>query len=249
MKYINFFIGLTLLFLVNIFIVQGVSAENDDFGLWTGVDFEKKITKDLSARIGGEFRTKDNVNSVDRYTVDMGISYKLLPFIKAYFDYKYIYKKLSSEITKKDNYVPSYWSPRHRLSFSLKGDYEWNRLEFSLRERYQYTYEEALSVEKYDGSTGERKNNEEINSEQESVLRSRFKVDWNIKKCNFTPYASYEFFNGLDDWGLDKTRLKVGTKYKIDKHSSLNFYYAYQKWIDDDDIKGSILGVSYGFKF
>jgi len=244
-----------LVLLVNLFCLQNskVKAQSSDisndseYGLWTELDFKKEITKKLDLSFGGEFRTKDKISSVARFTANVGLSYDVFSFLKASFDYKYIYKKKSSEITNKNNYIPSYWSPRHRFLFSLKGEYEWRNFEFSLRERYQYTYSESLSVDKYDGETGEQKNDEYMGSESDNVFRSRLKVDWNIKDVRYTPFVSYEFFNYASDLELKKTRFKLGTEYKLNKHHSFDFYYCFQNDMNYSD--KNIIGVSYKIKF
>jgi len=247
MKYFNFKKILYIFLLLNIFGLQNINAQDNDYGFWTSLNFKKNISKKLDASLGGEFRTRDKFNNVNSYNAKANLSYDILPFLKASVDYKYINKKELSEITKKNNYIPSYWSPRHSFRFSLKGEYEWNNFELSLRERYQYTYQSSLSVEKYDLETGERKDNEYIDADSDNILRSRFQLNWNIKKKNYKPFISYELFNNLSDLNLKKTRFKLGMEYKINKHNSFDFYYCHQN--DRDDLNEHILGVSYDIKF
>ena len=246
MKYFNFRKILYLVLLFNIIGFQNINAQDNDYGSWTSLNFKKDLSKTLSASVGGEFRTRDKFNSINSYNVKAKLSYDVLPFLKAYFDYKYTNKKKLSEITKKNNYIPSYWSPRHSFRLSLKGEYEWNDFEFSLRERYQYTYQTSCSVEKYDREIGERIDNEYVDADSDNILRSRLHLKWNIKK-NYKPFVSYELFNNLDDWGFKKTRFKLGVEYKLNKHNSIDVYYCHQN--DRVDMNEHILGINYDIKF
>lgn len=229
---------------------SGLQAQSDDFGIWTSAEVKKKIFPGFDASVEGEFRTRDGVQDVDRWSIFAGASYRIFSFLKADAGYTYIYSHQEAETTKKGNYIPSYWSPRHRVTASLTGSYKWNRLEFSLRERYQYTYRVAQSVAKYDGDDGSRKENEEVSSKSKNVLRSRLQVEWDIRKCKFTPYASCELYHSITDgWAIDKTRWTVGTAYKLNKKNSFDLFYRYQDHADDDETNGHVLGVGYKLKF
>lgn len=225
-------------------------AQNSDFGVWSSLEVQKKILPGFDASLEGELRTRDGLKNVERWVVSPSLSYRLWPFLKADVGYTYIYKRQPFEWTKKGNYIPAYWSPRHRFTVSLTGSYTWNRLEFSLRERYQFTHRKALSVPKYDGDTGKRKSDEEISAKNRSMWRSRLQVAWNIRRSPFTPYASCELYHDITNgWALDKTRWTVGTEYKLKKNHVFDLFYRYQDNADDDEAGGHALGVGYKFKF
>ena len=127
------------LFLLAGWLVQ--ARASDDFGFWGSVSAEKKLYKGLGASFEGEFRSRDNVRTVERWSVSAGLSYKLTNWLKISSDYIFIHYYHPMEVTRKGNYVPEFWQPRHRVNFSLTGKYEVvKRLTFSLRERWQYTY-------------------------------------------------------------------------------------------------------------
>ena len=68
-------------------------------------------------------------------------------------------------------------------------------------------------------------------------------IEYNIKNCPFTPFASCELFNSLDD-GLSnqKIRWTIGTNFALNKKNSIEVYYRYQKKSDDDEsIKNPIV--------
>ncbi|MCI1683872.1 MAG: DUF2490 domain-containing protein [Bacteroides sp.] len=231
-------------------LVTNIYAQDDDWGIWTSVEARKKIFPGFDASLEGEFRTRDGMKNVDRWSGGIEVAYRFFAGLKADAGYTYINSRQPGETTKKLNYIPAYWSPRHRLHLSLTGKMELRRFELSLREQYQYTYRTSLSVPKYDGDDGSRKEDEEISGKCKNVLRSRIQLDWNIRKSKFSPYASCEFYHSLtDDWVLDKTRWTAGTNYNINKQHSLDLFYRYQNHADDDEQNGHVFGIGYTYKF
>lgn len=225
-------------------------AQSDDFGVWTSAEIRKKIFPGFDASIEGEFRTRDGLKTVDRWAATASLAYRIFPFLKADVGYSYLYNHRGDETTKKGNYIPAYWSPRHRFTVSLTGSYKWKRFEFSLRERFQLTRRTALSVDKYDGDDGSQMDDEEISAKTKSVLRSRMQVEWDLKKSPFTPYVSCELYHSITDgWAIDKTRWTIGTDYKLNKKNSFDLFYRYQDKSDDDEVNGHVLGIGYKLKF
>ena len=55
------------LFLLAGWLVQ--ARASDDFGFWGSVSAEKKLYKGLGASFEGEFRSRDNVRTVERWSV------------------------------------------------------------------------------------------------------------------------------------------------------------------------------------
>lgn len=230
-------------------VVRGY-AQSDDVGVWISTEVKKKIFPGFDAYAEGEFRTRDGLGSVERLAATAGVSYRLMPWLKADGGYTFIYSNRLGELTKKANWISSYWSPRHRLSVSLTGRYIWKRVEFSLRERYQFTYRTPLSVPKYDGDNGMRKADEEISGKSKNVLRSRLQAEWNIRKSPFSPYVSCELYHSMTDgWILDKTRWTLGTGYKVSKKHAFDFFYRYQNHSDEDEANGHVWGAGYKLKF
>lgn len=134
MKKMNRRITLLAVFLCT--MVAGVYAQSDDFGIWTSAEVKKKIFPGFDASVEGEFRTRDGVDNVERWSAGAGVAYRITSFLKADGGYTFIYSHRPGEMTKKGNYVSDYWSPRHRMYLSLTGKLNWQRFEFSLRERY-----------------------------------------------------------------------------------------------------------------
>lgn len=170
----------------------------------------------------------------------------------------------------------AYWRSRHRVAVDLTGKvkagHHWT---FSLRERYQYThymdattlrnrYRKELPMGMAGGFTGEvyewdghtftdfRQVTDDKPAKDRHLLRSRVAAEYNIRHCPFTPYASLEFHNELNDQlRLDKTRLMAGVEWKITKKHRMDLAYVFQHSSDDDDAKANLhaLSVEYKFKF
>ncbi len=228
-----------------------LNAQSEGLGLWTSAEIKKKIFPGFDLYTEGDYRLRDNLKTVNRWAVGAGASYRMLPFLKADAGYQYIRFNHPEETTNKGNYIPEYWSPRHRYTFSLTGDHSFGRFKVSLRERYQLTHRVALTVPKYSSEEmTKQKADEEISAKSTNVLRSRLQVEYNIRKSGFSPYASGELYNSLDRGGaLKKVRWTLGTQYKVNKKNAFDLYYLYQDESDEDEANGHILGVGYTFKF
>ena len=225
-------------------------GQSDDFGIWTSAEVQKKLFPGFDVSLEGEFRTRDGVQTVERWSGSAGLSYKVFRWLKASAGYTFINYYHPMETTKKGNYIPEYWQARHRVNLSLTGKVDWHRFTFSLRERWQYTYRPSQSVPKFDGADGSAKSDEYISGKGKNVLRSRIQVGYNIRKCAFNPYASCELYHSLnDDVAFEKLRWTVGTEWKLSKKHSLDFYYLYQNKADEDEADGHVIGVGYSFKF
>lgn len=222
------------------------AGEDDELGVWASVNAEKKLTKKWNLFAEGEFRTQDGVSAVERWSLAVGTDYRLLKWLKADASYTFIHSYREEEITGKGNIIPSYWLPRHRVNVSLSGSVKWNRFKFALRERWQYTYRPQQFVEKYDPN-GNRKDDEKVKGKGEHMMRTRLQVEYDIAKCDFTPYASCELY--YNTYGTEKTRWTVGTEYKINKKNSVEAYYRYQNHSDEDEANGHVIGIGYSVKF
>ena len=241
------------------------SAQSDDFGLDFSVEAEKKIDKQWSVSLEGELRRRDDAKTNDRWSLGLGVDYKIAKWVKASAGYSLLYDK-----TKRISYsdqedvddgdfdevgmpkkCAQYWAPRHRFNVSLTFDKKlFGDFRFSLRERWQYTWRPEHTVserwsyldEAYDGKA------KTYGGSGKNVLRSRLQVEYDRKGLSLTPYANVEFWNA---WKLQKTRYTVGLDWKLSKQHAVGAFYYYQKVNDDDDLEPNrhLLGVSYKFKF
>ena len=230
-------------------IPLGMMAQ-DDFGIWTSIEAQKKIDKKLTVGIEAEFRTRNNTKTVDRWTGALDVSYKLLPWLKASAGYKFMSVNNQEKITyhsdgSYNNWRPSYWGTRHRFHFDLTGSIKLGNFDLSLRERWQYTYRPETTTTRYDFDNSYWEDTT-VKSKNKHVLRSRLQVEYDIPNCKITPFASVELYNG---WKLQKIRYTLGADWKLAKQHTIGAFYRYQSVQDDDDPNRHILGLSYKFKF
>lgn len=243
-----------------------VSAQSDDFGLDFNLEAEKKLSKQWSLSLEGELRTRNDAKTNDRWSIGLGVDYKVAKWLKASAGYTFLYdnnEKMSyfeatdeavldgdAEVGDPKKYA-KYWAPRHRFNVSLTATQKLGDFKFSLRERWQYTYRPAYTVDErwsylnnaYDGKE------KTYDGKGKNVLRSRLQVEYDKKGLAITPYANVELFNA---WSLQKTRYTVGLDWKLSKQHTLGAFYRYQTVrTDDDDNEPNIhlLGIIYKFKF
>lgn len=225
-----------------------------DKGLELSVEGSHKFTKSLSASIGVELRTCEDFTAMtwDRGSIGVGATYRLGKHLKLSAGYNFLLDQNEEKINLDDdgvpyNWRPSYYGARHRFNAALTGDVDLGRFNVSLRERWQYTYRPEKVCERFDFEDGEWEE-KTIGSKAKNQLRSRLQVEYNIRKCPLTPFASIEVYN--TDM-LEKVRYAAGASWKINKKQSLDFFYRYQnvRDADDDEPSRHTIGASYNIKF
>ena len=223
-----------------------VKAEGDDFGIWTEVDVEKKVSKKLSLEGGLEMRTRDNVKTVDRWSGSVGASYKLTDWLKASAGYTLLYDN-NEKWNDKQTKVANFWGTRHRFNVSLTGSVDFGNLSVSLRERWQYTYRPEKTVERTKVTNG-KVEDKTYNGKGKNVWRNRLQLKYKVSSM-WRPYVNGETY--VAGSGLEKYRLSAGTEIRLSKKHSFDVHYMFQKSCSDDDDEGNrhILGVGYTFKF
>lgn len=223
-------------------------------GLLLSAEAEKKIDKKLSVSLEADMRTRNNFKTMDRWSLDLGASYKLTKWLKADAGYVLLNQNNHEKINYKtsgayDNWRPSYWGLKHRVYASLTGSYKIGDIKLSLRERWQYTYRPSKTVQRwdFDDETWEDKVR---SGKGKNQLRSRFEIAYDKKRALFTPYANVELYNA---WGIEKVRYTVGTDIRLNKQHSLTAFYRFQDIrnadADDYDPDMHYLGIGYKFKF
>lgn len=223
-----------------------VRAEGDDFGIWTEVNVEKKVTRNLSVDGGVEMRTRDHVKTVDRWSGSVGASYKLTDWLKASAGYTYLYDH-NEKWNDKQTKVANFWGSRHRFNVSLTGSVSFGNLSVSLRERWQYTYRPEKTVDRTKVSNG-KVEDKTYNGKGKNVWRNRLQLKYKVSSL-WRPYISGESY--VAGSGMEKLRLAAGTEIRLSKKHSLDAKYMFQKVYDEDDDEGNrhILCFGYTFKF
>lgn len=255
-------------------------AQKDEFGAWLEVEGEKKITKRIDLSLGLGMRANDNLGEVSRANAFIGGSYKVCDYLKIGATYQYIsdlnrmevkedYKK--SDATKLNGYNvdESFHRAKHRFSFDLSSKVKVGRFTFSLRERYQFTHslskdikriryrdkapagysEPTVTIGGFNWITTEV-GEDHKNHKYAHLLRSRIGVEYDIKNCPLTPFATYEIKTQLQKGGAtEETRLIVGTDWKLNKKNTLSIAYVFNDGHYSDDANIHAVSVGYKFKF
>ena len=162
---------------------------------------------------------------------------------------------------------------KHRLSFDLSSKIKVGRFTFSLRERYQFTHSVSKDIERiryeklfdpnnpqgyegelypFNGSYWKNRILEEDHKGHKNnhLLRSRIGVEYDIKNCPLTPFATYEIKTQLQKGGAtEETRLIVGTDWKLNKKNTLSIAYVFNDGHYSDDANIHAVSVGYKFKF
>lgn len=231
---------------------------NDEVGMWTELGIEKSITKSWDVGLDMEYRAQNKARfsvglgtsyKVNKY-LKFGLSYSFLYSEKNKYKNKDEGEVGSDDWTKGYNLIDE-WYPRHRFSAEATGSIKlWNWLKLSLRERYQLTHRRAWTAEKlmhrenhlkhydFDDDWNEITWYETIvtdNTEPkvypaltDQVLRSRLKLEYDKKRCPFSPFVSAEFHNSVskgDHMLLQKIRTAAGCSYKFRKHNEVFLSY------------------------
>ncbi|MCR4603889.1 MAG: DUF2490 domain-containing protein [Prevotella sp.] len=230
-------------------------AQSDDFGIWTEANVEKSITDKLSIEGGAELRTRDDgFGEIDRWSVGVGASYDLTPWLKASVGYSLL-NDHNHKVNNSGKKYADYWGFRHRLNVSLTASYKIGKLGISLRERWQYTYRPEKTVQRYwnytdeddDRYYGEEADTHVYKGKGTNKWRNRLQLKYKLSK-QWRPFVSAETTVGGS--GLDKIRYAAGTEWRISKQHELEMYYMYQQnKKDEDESNRHVIGVSYKYKF
>ena len=223
-------------------------AEGDDFGIWSEVNVEKKLSDSWELDGGIEFRSRDKVKEVDRWSAGVGISYKITDWLKASAGYTLLDDHRHKEHSGTATYA-DFYGLRHRFSVSLTGSYDLtSRLDISLRERWQYTYRPSTTQTRYFISDDSEYDERTYKGKGKNVWRNRLQLRYKITK-RWRPYINAE--TNVSN-GLEKIRYAVGTEIRLKKHHWLDAKYMFQRVYgqdDDDEPNRHILSIGYTYKF
>ena len=235
-------------------------AQDSDLGAGLSVKAEHKLAKGLRIEAEAEVRTQDGLQSLERWGLDVGLTYKPdLSILKFDMGYSLMDRYHLSEVTGKGNVISGYWGPRHRYYAGLVVQPDLGkRWKVSLRERVQITHTPLLYVPKYLGTHcecvqdhyGTRLTDEAKGGDQDILLRSRLQAAYNIRHCKFTPVVSIEMLNDLvSGFAIDQMRYSIGVDYSIDKRKSLALEWRYKDRTDNDESNGHLITLGYNFSF
>ncbi len=190
-----------------------------DARLWTGATVTKKIKK-LELSFSEEIRFDENISHIDKIFTEIGGEYKLM---------KGLYGAINYRFSKDNDYENRGYDIQHRIDIGLTYKRKLDKFRFSLRSKYQ-----TASAPPYENNP--------------TYLRNKLVVQYDLDKP-YTPFVYYEFFYQFNDEKvINRTRLSLGGKYKLNKKSSLKMFYIYENKFNIKNLKHNhIWGVSYSF--
>ena len=236
-----------------------VSMAQSDAGLWTSVGIDKKINKKLSFGLEGEFRSRNDFKTADRWSVGLDATWKFNKKFRVAAGYVLLNDNRKEKISYNNddptsvnyynNWRPSYWTVRHRVfaGFGLSTDV--GRWSFSLRERWQYTYRPEKTVQRFNFDEEKFGWEDKVRSGKgKHQLRSRFQVEYDKKHALFTPFASIELYNSM---AVEKIRYTIGTDLNLSKQHSFSVFYRFQDMhnVESGDYDPDMHYIGAGYKF
>lgn len=213
-------------------------AQNADNGLWTSLEVKKKLKYGLAVSLQEEYKMRENFSNTDKLETTLDLSWKPLSFLKGGVSYC----RIDYNHPSNNNNPSEYWELRHRYIAYIMGSYEVGRFSLSLREKFQQTNRVGVIAD-------------ENKSNPTNVLRSKFEVDYNIRKSPFTPYASVEVFYAFNEPDgiqnppatgmVAEIRSAIGVEYALNKRLTFDAGYLYcseKGWDDDVFVNGVKVG-------
>ncbi len=186
---------------------DGTRDDVENISKWRfGTDFQIKLTKGLNINIEPEFRFNDGF---DAFLLNGGVSYRTFGCLYWGASYRLVCDReeagtITTGYTSRTEYEWEYFN-RYAFDISYKDDF--GRFTPSFRVRYNNYTDDEIS--------------------DKAFLRYRAKLEYNIRKCRFTPSIYTELFQGLDEGMLSKIRYSAEMSYKVNKRSSFSFDYKF----------------------
>ena len=214
--------------IVALLLLGATAARADDFGLWAAIETQNDLGKSpFSIDLGLGMRANNNMQSLSRWNLNLGLEYTPTSWLKAAVGYNMIRSYSPQERSEKYstaddgtttwkgyNVDHSYWRNKDRFYVDLRGKLKAGRFTFALRERYQATIFSSVWVteDKYRYNTeydlsgaatytlrdGYPTSEQELKDHKtKHSLRSRLSAEYDIPKCPITPEVSFEVSNNL----------------------------------------------------
>lgn len=220
-------------------LVFPLFAQNADNGLWTSFEVKKKLKYGLAVSLQEEYKMRENLSNTDKLETTIDLSWKPISFLKGGISYC----RIDYNHPANNNNPSEYWELRHRYIAYVAGSYDLGRFGLSLREKFQQTNRVGVIADAN-------------KSNPTNVLRSKFEVDYNIRKSPFTPFASVEVFYAFNEPDgiqnppatgmVSEIRSNIGVGYALNKRLSVDAGYLFcseKGW--DDDVRNAS-GVKVG---
>ena len=205
-----------------------IYCQNDDFGIWYGVNAEYSINKTLEIDVSTMVRTFSNASKVEEAFLEGGVTYKFNKYFSIAGGYRF------TENLEDNNE----FHIRHKWLADLKGSLPLENFSFSARFRFQvqsktFYEKESDKLPYYHG-------------------RLKFKAIYKTPKFPVNPYLEMESFSALFENSkrvIDKNRFSAGLEYKIAKKHFIEAEYMFQRDYLPHLSDMNIFSIEYNFKF
>lgn len=204
------------------------NGQDADFGIWPEFNTEFRLLKRLNACTTMSLRTFNNSSQVEQGFAEAGLQYKLIRNLSVAGSYRLI-----KEIEDDSKY---YY--RHKIFLDLKYSVPVRNLTVSARFRMQRTAKTYIE-DKDDLLAG-------------YCARVKLKSEYDIPSSLITPFIYVESFTPLftaSGFEISKYRAAAGAEVKINRHSSLEIGYLYQREFKKEIVTSHIILLSYNLKF
>lgn len=204
--------------------VYETDTTQTDFRMRFGFDLKFKLWRGLSLSIEEDARLKNYLSGFDRSYTSATLAYRFNPYFKLGAGYTFM---AIWHDGKKSTKYEKYWDCRQRVNLDIVGNISYMNWKFTLRERPLATFR-TLS---YD--SGEKVS-------PEFMLRSKFEVEYTMRTAPLKPYFAAELSNTLnvpkyvERNYIDRIRLNLGIKWRLNKSNSIDFYYRFDIGNDKD---------------
>lgn len=195
-----------ILFLVSIFLVSSLQAQDENLATHTRFKVSHKFTSKFAMSADTEIRLNDALKRFDRWGIGVGANYKLLPFLRAEAGYEFHYRYRGE----------STWDARNRYQIGVTLSAKWQQFSFALRERFQQTF-----------------NDGDVQTRLRSRIKISYDIkDFFITPYFSTEI--YQAIGDAAFWRADRMRYRPGLEMKFNKNWGLDLYYCYQHETDRD---------------
>jgi hypothetical protein len=201
-----------------------LQAQQNDFQLWPSLQVNVEFLKNFKFHVEEELRLRENASLFSKQINDLGISYRINPYVKAA-----IFYRLEADWKNADNYQ---W--RNAVYGDLSFKYKISRVTMGYRFRGQSAKAEL--------------SNNETSVLSGFVHRHKISFFYNIKGIPLKPFGEFEVFakTGKVESGLTDYRTWVGLEYQLkDKHIFFLRYGISQQLNKPDAHTAYILSAGY----
>ncbi len=218
----------TCFFALLLFITPPGFSQNNDFGIWYGVNAEYSLKKKLSFILETEVRTFNNASEIGEVFLEGGVGYKFNKHLSAAGSYR-----ITNNLENDNEY-----HIRNKWIAEIKGDESIGHFNFSGRFRFQRqtrTYFESI-YDKFPRSYG----------------RIRLKAEYKTPSFPINPYIYFETFFRMFEQSekrFNKDRYAIGFEYKLTKRQSVEAEYFFQRDYLPHISGINIISLEYNLKF